>query len=154
MAERRTRPKPRRRHPRRDRPAPRSHAALDAHVARAIAMADKAHAPYSDFHVGAVLVGRSGRTYDGCNVENASYGLCLCAERTAIATAVAAGEKQFTGIVVSTPSVPPSPPCGMCRQVMAEFCEDLAITLVNPKGDRIDTTLAKLFPRGFTAKYF
>jgi cytidine deaminase len=85
----------------------------------------------------------------GCNVENVSYGLCLCAERTAVAAAVAAGQRHYKACAVATASSPPSAPCGMCRQVLAEFNEDLAIVLVNPQGERARVTLAELLPAGF-----
>lgn len=85
----------------------------------------------------------------GCNVENASFGLCVCAERTSIGTAIAAGHRRFVGIAVATGSSPPSPPCGMCRQVLSEFCDDLPILLLNPEGERVTTSLRALFPGAF-----
>jgi cytidine deaminase len=109
-----------------------------------------AYAPYSKFRVGAALLTGSGETYVGANVENASYGLCLCAERVAVARAVNAGEKRFVALVVMTQSVPPSPPCGLCLQTLREFAEDLPMRLVNPRGAVQETTLRTLFPGAFT----
>lgn len=109
-----------------------------------------AHAPYSRYQVGAAVRASSGKVYVGTNVENASYGLALCAERAAVAAAVAAGEKQLTAVAVVTVTSPPAAPCGMCRQVLAEFADDdLPIALVNDKGERADTTLGALLPHAF-----
>jgi len=119
-------------------------------IPRALAARSRAYAPYSRFHVGASLRCADGTIIDGCNVENASYGLCICAERTAVAAAVAAGHRRFTAIAIATAASPPAAPCGMCRQVLAEFLagndDDLPITLVNDRGERQDTTLRALFP--------
>jgi cytidine deaminase len=109
-----------------------------------------AHAPYSSYPVGAAVRGASGRVYAGANVENASYGLALCAERSAIAVAVAAGEKAITACAVVTSTSPPAAPCGMCRQVLAEFAPDaLPVVLLNDRGERLDTTLGQLLPHAF-----
>jgi cytidine deaminase len=109
-----------------------------------------AHAPYSSYAVGAAVRGASGRVYAGANVENASYGLALCAERSAVAAAVAAGEKTITACAVVTSTSPPAAPCGMCRQVLAEFGPDeLPLALLNERGEREDTTLGQLLPRAF-----
>ena len=109
-----------------------------------------AHAPYSRYHVGAAVRGQSGRIYAGANVENASYGLALCAERSAVAAAVAAGEKRLAAVAVVTSTSPPAAPCGMCRQVLAEFADDdLPIALANDAGERSDTTLGALLPHAF-----
>jgi cytidine deaminase len=109
-----------------------------------------AHAPYSKYAVGAAVRGASGRVYAGANVENASYGLALCAERSAVATAVAAGEKTIIACAVITSTSPPAAPCGMCRQVLAEFGPDeLPVALLNDRGEREDTTLGQLLPRAF-----
>lgn len=110
----------------------------------------RAYAPYSQFLVGAALLADDGTVVDGCNVENASYGLCICAERTAISAAVSQGHLGVTAIAIATGSSPPSPPCGMCRQVLAEFSADAAIILVNPAGARVRTSLKKIFPGTFT----
>jgi cytidine deaminase len=110
---------------------------------------DNAHAPYSKFNVGAALLTGEGDIYAGCNVENASYGGSICAERNAIAQAVAAGEKDFVQLAIVTQSDPPAAPCGLCRQVLVEFCDDLPILLCNLKGDMIRTTLKELQPLPF-----
>jgi cytidine deaminase len=113
------------------------------------AMAARAYAPYSRFPVGAAALGGSGRIYAGCNVENASYGLCNCAERTAIFSAVAAGEKSVRAVAVYTPTPLPTAPCGACRQVIHEFGPDaLVISVCDSKG-RMDTRLATLLPAAF-----
>ena len=92
-----------------------------------------------------------GDVVDGCNVENASYGLCICAERTAVSAAVSMGKQKFTRIAIATGSSPPAAPCGMCRQVLAEFAGDdeMVIILVNDKGERSTTTLQEIFPGTF-----
>jgi cytidine deaminase len=127
---------------------------LEALVPVALAVRANAWAPYSEFLVGCALLGANGKVYVGVNVENSSYGLCQCAERSAVGNAVSDGEKRFVGVVVATQSSPPSPPCGMCRQVLAEFADDLPILLVNPKGERLETNLAALLPMSFTRRYF
>lgn len=126
---------------------------LESLVKAALEARQRAYAPYSNFLVGAALLGRSGKVYLGCNVENASYGLCVCAERTALVSAVAAGEREFTGLAVATSSSPPCPPCGLCRQSLAEFAADLPIVLVNASGERSETTLAAIFPQSFTQSF-
>jgi len=112
----------------------------------------RAYAPYSRFKVGAALLADSGEIYGGCNVENASYGLCLCAERNALTTAVAAGQTRFRAVVVATGASPASPPCGMCLQVLSEFCVDIDILLVNPRGEQQRTKLSRLFKNPFRWK--
>jgi cytidine deaminase len=108
-----------------------------------------AYAPYSKFSVGAAVLTASGEIVRGCNVENASYGLTTCAERTAIFTAVAAGHTAFVGLAVATPGA--HPPCGACRQVLAEFCDDLPVLLVDAEGllPVRTTRLAELLPHRF-----
>ena len=109
-----------------------------------------AHAPYSRYHVGAAVRGGSGEIYVGANVENASYGLALCAERSAVAAAISAGERSITACAVITATSPPAAPCGMCRQVLAEFTDDdLPLALTNDAGERNDTTLGALLPHAF-----
>ena len=109
----------------------------------------RAYAPYSGFAVGAALRARDGRVFTGANVENASYGLSVCAERTAVFTAVAAGAREFVELAVATRSSPPAAPCGLCRQALAEFALDLPIVLVNEAGERTRVTLAELLPHAF-----
>ncbi len=118
----------------------------------AIAARKNAYAPYSRFKVGAALLLADDRIVTGCNVENASYGLALCAERNAMGAAVAQGSRDFVAIAVATQSSPPGPPCGLCLQTMVEFCEDLDVLLVNPKGEEVRTRLSKLLPKPFRWK--
>ena len=126
----------------------------DLLVDAAVRARKRAYAPYSKFKVGAALLCEDSAGDDvvviGCNVENASYGLCICAERTAVSTAIAQGHTKMRAIAVATGSSPPSPPCGMCRQVLREMAEDMPIVLVGAKGKRLRTTLARIFPGGFT----
>ncbi|MCU0690785.1 MAG: cytidine deaminase [Polyangiaceae bacterium] len=123
----------------------------DALVDAAREVQQLAYAPYSNFRVGAAVLGGSGLVFTGCNVENASYGLCLCAERSAIAAMIAHGERSPRAIAVVTEGPTPSPPCGMCRQVLAEFAEDLPIYLVSatPGAFARTTSLSKLLPEAF-----
>ncbi len=134
---------------------PAEDAALDAAlIATAIAARGAAYAPYSRFTVGAAIRA-SGATFVGANVENASYGLCICAERTAISAAVIAGHHTLERVAVSTGASPPSSPCGACRQVLLEFAPDPAavrVIAVNDAGERREWTLAELIPAGFTGR--
>jgi len=107
----------------------------------------QAYAPYSQFAVGAALLGRSGRVFTGCNVENLSFGLTICAERNAVFAAVAAGERDFTQIAIVADSKTPVTPCGACRQVLAEFCPELEICCANLAGERFEAKLSELLPR-------
>jgi cytidine deaminase len=116
-------------------------------VVQAIEVAGRAYAPYSKFQVGAVLVGKDGRTFGGCNVENISYGLTICAERNAVFAAVAAGCREFSKIVIVADTEEPASPCGACRQVLAEFNPDLEIVLANFRGKTLNFRLSELLPR-------
>jgi len=122
--------------------------------ARALAAQRRAYAPYSKFQVGAALR-MSGAVFEGANVENASYGLGVCAERTAVFAAVLAGAHQLEAVAVCTDASPPSSPCGACRQVLLEFARDPAavtVTAINPRGERRSWSLAELIPDGFSGK--
>jgi cytidine deaminase len=110
---------------------------------------ERAHAPYSGFTVGAAALDEEGRIHRGCNVENASYGLSVCAERHAVATVIAAGGDRIVALAVVTDTVPPSSPCGACRQVLVEF-GDFPVILANPAGERALTTVSDLLPDAFT----
>jgi cytidine deaminase len=116
----------------------------------ALAARKNAYAPYSQFQVGAALLCDDGTVIGGCNVENASYGLCVCAERNAVGTAVGQGKRKFIAIAVATSSVPPSSPCGMCRQVLAELAPGIPVILVNDKKDIVRTSVDALLPGAFT----
>lgn len=110
----------------------------------------RAYAPYSGYKVGAALLTTGGRVYQGCNVENASYGLTTCAERVALFCAVAAGERRFETLVVVSDTEEPAPPCGACLQALAEFSPDMTIVAANLSGDMRTFHLADLLPRPFT----
>src|SRR5688572_3536307 len=100
---------------------------LELLVTQAKEVRSRAYAPYSKFAVGAALLARSGRTYLGCNVENLSFGLTVCAERNAVFAAVAAGEREFSALAIVADSETPVSPCGACRQVLAEFGLELKV---------------------------
>lgn len=118
-------------------------------LAAAVAARQNAHAPYSGFKVGAALLCEDGTIVAGCNVENRSYGLTICAERNAITTAAAAGHRRFRAVAVVADSDPLTPPCGMCRESLQEFCDELPILLANLRGEQRETTLRAIFPEPF-----
>src|ERR1035438_7911683 len=112
-----------------------------------------AHAPFSKFRVGAAVEDADGRIHTGCNVENATYGLTICAERVAIFKAISEGARKFTRVVVAADTDTLTPPCGACRQILWEFCGDVELTLVNPRGKTETFQLKDLFPRPFDASF-
>ena len=114
---------------------------------------EKAHAPFSKFKVGAALKTRSGKIYTGCNIENASYSLTICAERVAIFKAVSEGETDFEEIAVVADTDQLTPPCGPCRQIIWEFCGDIPITMTNLKGKTETVQTSELLPRAFDASF-
>lgn len=113
----------------------------------ACAVRERAYAPYSEFKVGAAIMTGSGAIYDGANIENASYGLTICAERAAIAKAMSAGERSIQAVAVCTENG--VTPCGACRQVIREFAADCPVYLVDGEGRRRETSLAALLPESF-----
>jgi cytidine deaminase len=125
----------------------------DEIVRAARAARARAYAPYSRFRVGAA-VRAGGRVFPGANVENASYGATICAERAAIAAAVNAGARRLDAVAVASGTAPPAPPCGICLQTLAEFGgPNLPVTLAGARGAVVETTLGELLPRGFSKKY-
>lgn len=125
-------------------------AALASRLERLARRAAKAsYSPYSKFAVGAAVLGGSGEIYTGCNVENASFGLCNCAERTAVFSAVAAGERTLRYVVVYTPTTSATLPCGACRQVINEFGPQARVVSICDSGERIETSLDALLPAAF-----
>jgi len=126
-----------------------SREATDASAA-ALAALQHAYAPYSHFKVGAALRATDGTVVAGCNVENAAFPAGTCAERGALAAAVATGHRDFDLIVVATDAVEPTPPCGMCRQALAEFAPSLRVIAITMAGKRAEWVLSELLPQPFT----
>lgn len=132
----------------------------DELITTAIKMTEKSYAPYSHFHVGAALLDKNGKIWTGCNVENAAYGPSNCAERTAVFKAVSEGVKEFQAIAIAGGAENSDgkvviqdfcPPCGVCRQVLSEFCsKDFKIILVNGKSEIKEFTLGELLPQSFS----
>ncbi len=121
--------------------------------AAALAARENAHAPYSKFRVGAALEDTSGHVHTGCNIENATYGLTLCAERVAVFKAISEGAREFRRIAIAADTDTLTPPCGACRQILWEFCGDIEIVLLNPRGKSEVLRLKELFPRAFDASF-
>lgn len=128
-------------------------ATKDALTEAALRARANAHAPFSHFLVGAALEEESGRIYTGCNIENSTYGLTLCAERVAVFTAVSDGARKFRRVAIAADTRTLTPPCGACRQILWEFCGDIEVILVNLEGKTETLRLKDLFPRPFDASY-
>ena len=110
-------------------------------------------APFSNFLVGAALRTKEGKVFTGCNVESASYGLTVCAERVAIWKALSEGERDFTDLVIVADTEQLTPPCGTCRQIIWEFCKHAKITLANLRGQREEVDIRELLPKAFDARF-
>ena len=123
-------------------------------IASARLARENAYAPFSGFRVGAAVRAKSGRVYNGCNVENASYGLTCCAERVAIFKAISEGERGFDAIAVVADTDTLTPPCGACRQIIWEFCGDVPVILSNLKGEEQEERSSGLLPRPFDSSSF
>ena len=122
-------------------------------VSAALAVRENAFAPFSKFKVGAALEGLDGRIHTGCNVENATYGLTLCAERVAVFKGISEGARRFKRVAVAADTDRLTPPCGACRQILWEFCGDVEIILVNLRGKIETYRLKDLFPKPFDVSY-
>ncbi|NTW71868.1 MAG: cytidine deaminase [Eubacteriaceae bacterium] len=125
---------------------------LDRLVDLAIKSKEMAYVPYSKFRVGAAVLSADGRIFGGCNIENASYGATNCAERTAVFKSVSEGARQIEAIAIASDHPTFAYPCGICRQVMAEFGQDIIIILVNKNREIIQTNIEDLLPHSFTKK--
>ncbi len=125
----------------------------DLLASAALAARLHAFAPYSKFQVGAALADAEGRIHTGCNVENATYGLTVCAERVAVFKAISEGVRSFRRIAVATDSEILTPPCGACRQILWEFCHNIEVVLVNLRGKTETYELKDLFPKPFDESY-
>ncbi|WP_303049497.1 cytidine deaminase [Bacillus sp. Marseille-Q1617] len=120
-------------------------------IKEAKAAREKAYVPYSKFKVGAALLTKDGKVYHGCNIENAAYSMCNCAERTALFKAYSEGDKDYSMIAVVADTARPVPPCGACRQVISELCtKEMKVVLTNLKGDVEELTVAELLPGAFS----
>jgi cytidine deaminase len=126
---------------------------FDSLIAAARQARENAHAPFSNFRVGAAVRANSGRVYTGCNIENATLGLTCCAERVAIFKAMSEGERGFDAIAVVTDVEALTPPCGACRQIIWEFCGDIPVLLANISGKVEKETSAGLLPRQFDSSF-
>lgn len=121
-------------------------------IGAAVAAREKAYAPYSKFRVGAAILTKEGRYYTGCNIENASYGLTCCAERVALFKAVSNSERSFEAVAVTAGTKDFCPPCGACRQALAEFGANIKVYMANEAGEYQMRTVAELLPLSFTAE--
>lgn len=123
---------------------------VQALAAAAVAAREQAYAPYSQFAVGAAVLADDGKVFAGCNIENASYPATVCAERTALFSAYAAGARQIAALAVVADTPGPVSPCGVCRQVIFELAPEALVVLANLRGDVLETTPSALLPGGFT----
>jgi cytidine deaminase len=126
---------------------------LDSLIDAALRAREHAHAPYSKFKVGAALLDDGGQIFTGCNVENATYGLTVCAERVAVFKAISEGARKFRRIAIAADTAILTPPCGACRQILWEFCGDIEVILTNLQGKTESLPLKDLLPRPFDASF-
>ena len=126
---------------------------MDHLLQAALRAREHAHAPFSEFRVGAALEEEGGRIHTGCNIENATYGLTLCAERVAVFKAISEGARRFRRVAVAADTAVLTPPCGACRQILWEFCGDIDVALVNLQGATEILHMRDLFPRPFDASF-
>src|SRR5437588_8217336 len=126
---------------------------VDALIEAALGARRNAHAPFSNFQVGAAIEDSSGRIHTGCNLENATYGLTVCAERVAVFKAMSEGVRKFRRVAVAADTDVLTPPCGACRQILWEFCGDVEIALVNLRGKTETYRLSDLFPKPFDVSF-
>jgi cytidine deaminase len=122
-------------------------------VEAALAARERAHAPFSKFKVGAAIEDEHGHIYTGCNIENASYGLTLCAERVAVFKAISEGAGKLMRIAVVADTPTPTPPCGACRQILWEFMGDVEVTLANLSNQQETVKMSEILPRAFDASF-
>ncbi|WP_338470288.1 cytidine deaminase [Niallia sp. XMNu-256] len=126
---------------------------IEEMIEEAIKARDNAYVPYSKYPVGAALLTKSGKVYHGCNIENAAYSMCNCAERTALFKAYSEGERDYSMLVVVADSKRPVPPCGACRQVISELCpKDMKVIMTNLNGNLDQVTVEELLPGAFSAE--
>jgi cytidine deaminase len=125
----------------------------DPLISAALAVRENARAPFSKFKVGAAIEDVEGRIFKGCNVENATYGLTVCAERVAVHNAISEGARAFRRVAIAADTDALTPPCGACRQILWEFCGDIEIVLVNLRGATETHRLKDLFPKPFDVSY-
>lgn len=125
----------------------------DPLIQAARAARERAHAPFSHFQVGAAVEDENGRVFTGCNVENATYGLTICAERLAVFKAISEGAAKLNRIAIVADTRVLTPPCGACRQILWEFCPDAELILANLSGQQETLSLQQIFPRAFDASF-
>ena len=126
---------------------------MDRLIQAAREVRERAHAPYSNFKVGAAIEDENGRIFTGCNVENATYGLSVCAERAAVLKAISEGAGKLKRIAVVADSGMLTPPCGACRQILWEFCGDAELTMANLSDQQETISMTQIFPRPFDASF-